>query len=88
MANSYTSSTRSIDEFAELIASKTKSEMDEFSSAKRPELISRKDPLAESIKYLSKNDVYELFKVEQRFRIYISTLTLNVNKKPSYNIYF
>jgi hypothetical protein len=68
MADGFTSSTRSIDEFAELIALKTRNEMDDFSKVNNNnEGISRKEPLIESHKYLSKNDVYEIFKVDYSF---------------------
>ena len=75
MADGFTSSTKSIDEFAELLALNTKNEMNEFKKIHNEE-ISRKEPLIESNKYLSKNDVYEIFKVEYSFFFFI-----NINLK-------
>lgn len=56
--------TNSIDEINELISLNTKNEMNEFKNLKNDQIKSHKDPLIESNKYLSKNDVYELFKVK------------------------
>lgn len=63
MVDSFQNSTKSIDEFAELLASNTKMELDEHN--KLNQIKSHKDPLIESNKYLSKNDVYEIFKVRR-----------------------
>jgi hypothetical protein len=56
-------SCKSIDERAQNIQENTLIEMDSISKTKNLNTKMNKDPLHESKIYLSKNDVYDLFKV-------------------------